>query len=74
MTERNRLAQTPTRTIVSTQVITGAMLLVFAFLNAANVRGERQVLLTVALGAVGGVLVGLGLGMARHRRAAQRAE
>ena len=69
----SRFTRTPTPIIVITQFVTGAVLLVFALLSAVNGSGEFETLLAVGLGAVGGVLIGQGLGMARHRRAAQQA-
>lgn len=71
--EPSRPTRTPTPAIVITQFVTGAVLLVLALLSAVNASGDLETLLAVGLGAVGGVLVGQGLGMARHRRAAQRA-
>jgi hypothetical protein len=59
---------------VVTQLVIGAVLLVFAFLSAGHASGDRETMLTVGLGAVGGLLVGQGLGMERHRRADHRAE
>jgi len=70
----SRLTRTPIPAIVVTQFVIGAVLLVFAFLSAANASGDRETMLAVGLGAVGGLLVGQGLGMARHRRAAHRAD
>ena len=55
-----------------TQLVIGAVLLVFAFLSAGYPSGDRETMLDVGLGAVGGLLVGQGLGMARHPRAVQR--
>ena len=70
----SRLTRTPTPAIVVTQFVIGAVLLVFAFLSAGNASEGRETMLAVGLGAVGGLLVGQGLGMARHRRVAQRTE
>lgn len=74
VTEPSRLTRTPSPAIVVTQFAIGAVLLVFAFLSAGYASGDRETMLAVGLGAAGGLLVGQGLGMARHRRAAQRAE
>ena len=59
----------PSWVTIAAELVTGLVLLLFAALDAAEGTGTE-----VALSAVGGLAVGLGLGMARHRLAAMDAE
>jgi uncharacterized membrane protein YqgA involved in biofilm formation len=52
-----------------TQTVIGVVGVVLGLLNGLQAHGERAVLLSVALGTVGGVNLGLALGMERHHRA-----
>jgi hypothetical protein len=67
--EPSRSTRTPTLTLIVTQTLIGVVLVVFALLNGLQANGDTAVLLSVAIGAVGGANLGMALGMERHRRA-----
>ena len=68
-TEPSRLARTPTWTIILTEAAIGVVLVVFALLGALQANGDAAALLSVGVGAVGGVCLGMAIAMERHRRA-----
>lgn len=61
--------RTPGRGIIAAELLTGLVLLLFA---AAEGIGTEAIA-TAGLAAVGGLAIGLGLGMIRHRMAASGA-
>lgn len=63
---QSRLLQTPSWASVIVELGIGLVLIVFAALNATSIDSTTDGLLAVAMGAVGGVAVGLAVGMTRH--------
>jgi uncharacterized membrane protein HdeD (DUF308 family) len=66
MTIAERFRRTPTWSAVVIELAIGLMALSFGVLNAVGARTSKEDLLTLGLGAVGGLAIGLALGMTQH--------
>jgi NhaP-type Na+/H+ or K+/H+ antiporter len=69
--DQSRFTRTPTWAIIVTELAVGLVLIIFAAANAADIDRTTDALLSVGMGTVGGMAIGLAAGMTRHRLSAR---